>query len=43
MKGVDYGNLDKQIANVLKCKPLSELEVKALCEKVLLFIKDKAK
>ena len=34
--GFDYGNLDRQIAEILKCKPLSEMEVKALCEKVFL-------
>ena len=32
--GFDYANLDRQIADMLKCKPLPELEVKALCEKV---------
>ena len=33
--GFDYANLDRQIADMLKCKPLPELEVKALCEKVV--------
>jgi hypothetical protein len=28
-------NLDKQIAQLLECKALTELEVKALCQKVL--------
>lgn len=32
--GFDYNNLDRQIADMFKCKPLPELEVKALCEKV---------
>jgi len=27
-------NLDKQIEQLMECKPLSELEVKNLCEKV---------
>jgi len=30
----DYSNLDRQIADILTCKPLPEAEVKALCEKV---------
>ena len=30
----DIGNLDKQIETLLECKPLSEAEVKNLCEKV---------
>jgi hypothetical protein len=30
----DYSNLDRQIAEILTCKPLPEAEVKALCEKV---------
>lgn len=30
----DYGNLDRQIADMFKCKPLPESEVRALCEKV---------
>jgi hypothetical protein len=29
--GFDYNNLDRQIADMFKCKPLPELEVKALC------------
>lgn len=33
--GFDYNNLDRQIADMFKCKPLPELEVKALCEKVI--------
>lgn len=33
---LDYGNLDKQIESLLECKPLSESEVKALCEKVFI-------
>lgn len=32
--GFDYNNLDRQIADIFKCKPLPELEVRALCEKV---------
>lgn len=36
--GFDYNNLDRQIADMLKCKPLPELEVKALCEKVVAFL-----
>lgn len=32
--GFDYNNLDRQISDIFKCKPLPELEVKALCEKV---------
>lgn len=32
--GFDYSNLDRQITDMFKCKPLPELEVKALCEKV---------
>lgn len=30
----DYSKLDKQIAEVLTCKPLPEAEVRVLCEKV---------
>lgn len=30
----DHGNIDRQIAEVLACKPLPEAEIKALCEKV---------
>lgn len=30
----DLHSLDKQIENLLKCKPLSENDVKILCEKV---------
>lgn len=29
--GFDYNNLDRQISDIFKCKPLPELEVKALC------------
>lgn len=29
----DYGDLDRQIKQLWECKPLSELEVKQLCEK----------
>lgn len=29
----DYGNLDRQIAQLFDCKPLPEAEVKHLCEK----------
>lgn len=31
---IDITNLDKQIETLMECKPLSEPEVKALCEKV---------
>ncbi len=31
----DIGNLDRQIEILMDCKPLSETEVKQLCEKVL--------
>ena len=31
---VDHTNLDRQIEEILKCKPLPESEIKALCEKV---------
>jgi hypothetical protein len=27
----ETGNLDKQIADLFECKPLPEIEVKALC------------
>ncbi len=30
----DITNIDKQIETLLECKPLSETDVKALCEKV---------
>ena len=30
----DITNIDKQIESLLECKPLSEQDVKALCEKV---------
>lgn len=29
-----YGGLDKQIAHLMQCKPLTEQEIKELCEKV---------
>lgn len=32
----DFGNLDKQIADLMGCNPIPELEVKLLCEKVSL-------
>lgn len=32
--GFDYSNLDRQISDMFKCKPLPEQEVRALCEKV---------
>ena len=32
--GGDYSGLDKQIADIFQCKPLPEIEVKMLCEKV---------
>ena len=35
----DISNIDKQIETLLECKPLSEAEVKALCEKVNLIKK----
>ena len=31
----DIGNLDRQITELMDCKPLPEAEVKFLCEKVL--------
>lgn len=31
---MDHGNIDRQIAEILTCKPLPEAEIKALCEKV---------
>lgn len=34
----DIHNLDRQIDILMDCKPLSETEVKALCEKVLIKI-----
>jgi hypothetical protein len=30
----DIGNIDRQIEILMECKPLSETEVKQLCEKV---------
>jgi hypothetical protein len=30
----EIGNLDRQIEILLECKPLSETEVKQLCERV---------
>ena len=33
----DIGNLDRQIEILMECKPLSETEVKQLCEKVFQF------
>ena len=30
----DITNLDRQIAELMECKPLAEAEVKFLCEKV---------
>lgn len=30
----DISNLDRQIAELMECKPLPEAEVKFLCEKV---------
>lgn len=33
----DIGNLDKYIEQLMDCKPLSESEVKSLCEKVFWF------
>ena len=34
--GADHSNLDRQIEEILTCKPLPEAEIKALCEKVIL-------
>ncbi len=31
----DIGNLDRYIEQLMDCKPLSESEVKSLCEKVI--------
>ncbi len=33
----DIGNLDRQIEILMDCKPLSETEVKQLCEKVRVY------
>lgn len=30
----DFGDVDRFIAQLMECKPLSEQEVKALCDKV---------
>lgn len=30
----NYGDLDRQISTLIECKPLSEKEVRELCEKV---------
>ena len=30
----DFSNLDKQIEQLMNCKPLLEQEVKSLCDKV---------
>lgn len=30
----DYSNIDRQIEEILTCKPLPEAEIKVLCEKV---------
>lgn len=30
----EIGNLDRQIETLMECKPLSETEVKQLCERV---------
>ena len=34
----DVSGLDKQIETLMDCKPLSETEVKQLCEKVSFFL-----
>lgn len=34
-QGAEVSNIDKQIADLFECKPLPEVEVKALCEKVI--------
>lgn len=34
-QGAEVSNIDKQIADLFECKPLPEIEVKALCEKVI--------
>ena len=34
----DVSNLDKMIETLMECKPLSEQEVKSLCEKVHYFL-----
>lgn len=31
---VEAGNIDRQIADLFECKPLPEVEIKMLCEKV---------
>ena len=30
----DLSNLDRQIEQLMECKPLADIEVKVLCEKV---------
>jgi hypothetical protein len=30
----EYSNIDRQIEEILTCKPLPEAEIKVLCEKV---------
>ncbi len=32
----EYSNIDRQIEEILTCKPLPEAEIKVLCEKVSL-------
>ena len=32
----EYSNIDRQIEEILSCKPLPEAEVRMLCEKVTL-------
>jgi len=34
LKNTDIGNLDRIISQLMECKPLTELEVKFLCDKV---------
>jgi putative methionine-R-sulfoxide reductase with GAF domain len=33
-KKTEYSNLDRQIEQLMECRPLAEAEVKQLCEKV---------
>ncbi len=38
MKHIDNANLDNWIDQLRQCKPLEEIQVKLLCEKVKFFI-----
>ena len=43
LTGDEIDVLDKQIEQLMSCQPISENEVKALCDKVTLLINSKAK